>query len=51
MDFTLFRILMIPLKRPSAKYCPSFVQLQAVTRDGTLCLETDFCSGDHKPKI
>ncbi len=46
---TLFLIVMSPLKRPSARYCPSFVQLQAVTRLFTLCFDTDFCSGDHRP--
>ncbi len=46
---TLFLMEMRPLKSPSARYCPSFVQLHAVTLLFTLCLDTDFCSGDHNP--
>ena len=38
-----------PLYRPRARYCPSLVQLHAVTLLLTLCLDTDFCSGDHNP--
>ena len=42
-------MLIMPLNSPKARYCPSLVQLQQVTRADTLCLETDFCSGDHSP--
>ena len=43
-------MLTIPQKRPSAKYWPSFVQLQQVMRLLSLCFDTDFCSGDHNPE-
>lgn len=46
---TLFRMLTNPLYKPSAKYWPSLVQLHAVILLPTLCLFTDFCSGDHRP--
>lgn len=75
----LFRMLTTPFIIPRARYCPSFVHLQAnhaqqhkCTNENvlllhksaapdftypqhvilllTLCLFTDFCSGDHRPK-
>ena len=49
-SLTLFLILTLPLYIPTARYCPSLVQQQHVTRLLTLCFATDFCSGDQRPK-
>ena len=47
--YTLVLMLMQPLYIPMARYWPSLVQEQHVTLLGILCLDTDFCSIDHRP--
>ena len=46
---TFVQIVMTPEYIPMAKNCPSLVQLQLHTLEGTLRLATDFDSGDHRP--
>ena len=47
---TWLHMLMVPLKRPRAKYFPSFVQLTVHGRELALILATAGFSGDQKPK-
>ena len=46
---TLSLIDIVPLKNPSAMYCPSLVHEQQVILEDTLVFGTDLSLNDHKP--